>query len=84
MKPVQINKNVEKGVVDSDKKPNFVRRNISLDVKTDKDLNRVCLSIVDEGDKPEDRSAYIRALIRYALSLSVRERLDLYNQFKDS
>lgn len=82
MKPVVI-RPVDKGIVDCDKKTNFVRRNISFDIQTDKDLNRICLSIVDDGDKPVDRSAFIRALIRYAIDLPINERIALFNQYND-
>lgn len=82
MKSITV-RQVEKGVVDSDKKKNFKRVQLSINEATDFSLNKICLNVVDEGKRPVDRSKVIRALIRYADDLSLLEMKALLEQFGD-
>lgn len=82
MKSVTIRK-VEKGIVDSDKKQSFKRIQLSIDEATDFSLNKICLSVVEEGKRPIDRSKVIRSLIRYADDLSLLDLKSLLEKFAD-
>ncbi|WP_047708280.1 hypothetical protein [Plesiomonas sp. ZOR0011] len=82
MKDITIRR-VDKGVVDGDKKHNFKRVQLSFDEPTNFSLNKICLGVVEEGNRPLDRSKMVRALIRYADSLSLLEIKALLKQFGD-